>query len=70
MVVKTINMHMHKRTCHAITNDIDRCLQLSLSNREFEILANIIYDSEDPEQTARNIIMCGPKIAWYLIKLG
>lgn len=59
-----------KRSSFSIAIDVDRFLSLSLSNYEFEVLAEIINDSEDPEETAVNIMNCGPRIAWYLIAIS
>lgn len=55
---------------HQIALEVDRILELSLSNYEFEILVEIIADSDSPEQTAKNIIHCGPKAAWYIIGIS
>lgn len=49
--------------------DVDRCLKLNLSNGQFEKLVRIIEDSEDPETTVRNIILCGERVAIYIISL-
>lgn len=56
------------RTNFAIALEIDRTLSLSLSNKEFELMAAFVADSEDPEQTAINVINCGQKIAWYILE--
>lgn len=58
------------RTSHAISLEIDRYLSLSLSNYEFEILVNIISDSENPEQTALNMINCGVTAVLYVINIS
>ncbi len=60
---------MYKKTPHALAGEVDRNLKLSLSNSEFEILAEIIRDSPEPEQTSRNMMMCDAEVVWYLIKL-
>jgi transcription antitermination factor NusA-like protein len=48
--------------------DVDRCLKLNLSNGQFEKLVRVIEDSEDPETTVRNLIICGKYIAIYVIE--
>lgn len=58
------------RTAHSIAIEVDRCLQLNLSNYEFDLLAEIISDSEDPKQTALNIINCGKNVAFYIINIS
>lgn len=50
--------------------DVDRCLKLNLSNGQFEKLVEVIADSEDPENTAKNIISCGKYMALYVISIA
>ena len=57
-----------RRTPYQIAIEVDRMLCLSLSHREFEVMAHFIGDSEDPDQTGKNIILCGEKAAWYIIE--
>lgn len=57
-----------RRTPYAIAAEIDRCLSLSLSNGEFEIVAQYIEQSEDPEETGKNLINTGSKSVWLLIE--
>ncbi len=59
---------MHKRTAHSLAGEVDRCLKLSLSNREFEVLASIIESSEDRDETAKNLMSGTPAATWALIK--
>jgi hypothetical protein len=57
-----------RRTPYAIAIEVDRCLTLSLSNAEFEIVAAFIAESEDYEQTGQNLINCGAEAVWYVIE--
>lgn len=56
------------RTPYAIAVEVDRCLDLSLSHGEFEVIAAFIADSEDHEQTGKNLINCGANAVWYVIE--
>lgn len=57
------------RTYFQIAIEVDRILSLHLSNAEFETLAEFIGDSADPEQTAKNILLCGEKAVWNILKV-
>jgi hypothetical protein len=59
---------MHKRTAHSLAGDVDRSLKLSLSNREFEVLASYIESSDDWDKTAKSIMAGSVSAAWFLIK--
>ena len=57
-----------RRTPYHIATEVDRCLSLSLSNHEFDVVAEFIADSEDFEQTGKNLINCGERAVWYVIE--
>ncbi len=59
---------MHKRTAHSLAGEVDRCLKLSLSNREFEVLASIIASNEDQDKAAKNLMSSPAAVTWALIK--
>lgn len=58
-----------RRTPYAIALEVDRCLGLSLSNAEFDVVAAFIAESEDYEQAGKKLINDGAKAVWHVIEI-